>query len=190
MADSNGGLQLLPETRRKIDVYIPGQNRWLALGLGWVILVVLVWGGLWFYRHAVEGKIADADRALKQIDDSRQPADEAKLLQLKAAITAAKPVLAGHVVWSTALARVQGLVLPAVQFDNLSAKLDKQEYNFKAFASSFVTVAKQIAAFYSDDAITNLEIGRLTARPDGKVEFTAKLTLDLNKINHPAPAKK
>lgn len=185
-----GGLQLLPETRRKIDIYIPGQNRLLIIAGLFVALVVAVWGGLYFYNDSLSKKIQRADSDLQAIDKARNPKDEEKLLKLKDAIAAAKPVLANHVIWSEAFARIQKEILPQVQFDSLGVKLDKGEYTFKAFAASFITVAKQIAAFNADDAITDSEIGKISAGSDGKVEFTAKLNLDLNKINKPEPIKK
>lgn len=189
MSNTNGGLQLLPETRRRIDVYIPGQNRWLLIASVFVGLVLLTGGGLYLYRQSIVKEIATIDGQLQQIENQRKPADEDKLLKLKEAITAAKPILANHVVWSTAFDRIQHLILPQVQFDNLSVKLNKGEYSFRAFASNFVTVARQIAAFNGDDAIINTDIGKMSAQTDGRVQFNAKLNLDLNKINNPIKPK-
>ena len=175
----------MPETRRRIDVYTPGQNRWLIIAVSWVILVLLVWGGLFFYVKSVKDQLAKADAELTRIETTRKPKEELKLLQLKSAIAGAKSVLASHVTWSPALERVQHLIQPQVQFDNLSVKLDRQSYSFKAFAANLMTVAKQIAAFNTDDAASKVEIGRISIQPNGRVEFIANLNLDLAKIIHP-----
>ena len=189
MPDNNGGLQLLPETRRRIDLYTPGQNRGLYVALGILGLVLLTYGGLYFWQRQLVVHYTDSAKALQDAEHGRDLKQETALLQLKDRIALVKPLLNNHIAWSAAFVRIQRLIGPDIQFDSLNVKLDKNEYNFKAFAASYLAVAKQLAAFYADDAITDVVVGKLSALPTGKVEFTAQLTLDPNKtIKHtPTP---
>jgi len=176
-----GGLQLLPETRKKIDYRKPGQNRLLFLAFIFVGLILAIYGGLYFYKGTQKTKLDDIDNQLVANEKARSKTDEEKLLALKNSIAAIGPVLSGHVKWSEALTHIQGLVNPKVKFDTLSVNLSKKEYSFKGYAANYATIAKQIAAFYADSAITDLSVGKITSQPDGSAEFTMVLVLDLEK---------
>ena len=139
-------------------------------------------GGLIYYKKSVIGQLEGVDKQLVDLESSRNKKDEQKLLSLKDSLALVQPLILNHTVWSGALTRIQGLINPKVQFDSLSVNLAKAEYTFRAFAADYATVAKQIAAFYNDDQITDVIVGKVTSLTDSKVEFTAVLNLDINRL--------
>lgn len=177
-----GGIQLLPETRKKIEYHAPGQNKLLVFSLIFVALIFAVYGGLLYYRGIKQAALDDVNDQLKKNEEARSKTDENKLLQLKNSLSVVGPLVEKHIYLSNALTHIQGLVHPQVRFDSLSLYVEKKEYVFKAFAASYAVVAKQIAAFYADDTVTDVQVGKISSLPDGKVEFSIILALDLNKI--------
>ncbi len=181
MAD-NGGLQLLPEIRRKIDIRTPGQNKLLFFSLGFLVLLFALYGGLLIYKNSLSNDLAGVEQQLAALEQSRNKSEEMELLRLKDQLGIIKPLIESHIIWSEGLTRIQNLVNPQVQFDSLNANVSKGEYSFKALAASYAAIAKQIAAFYGDEAITDVNLGKIANLPTGRVEFSMQLNLDINKF--------
>lgn len=177
----NGEFRLIPQTKKKIETKTPGQNKLLILSSLFLVLIIGLTGGLVFYRRGVIKKLKAIDDELIAIEKSRDKATEEKLIKFKDEIAVTRELLTNHVNWSEAFSRIQSLILPQVQFDSLSVKLDKGEYVFKAFADSYATIARQIAAFYSDGTIVDVNVGKVSTLPGGRIEFFTQLNLDLSK---------
>src|SRR5947207_2056267 len=102
MADK-GGLQLLPETRKRIDIKVPGENRFITIGAILIALVLFVYGGLWAYANKVANQISDADLQIITLEANRNHATENNLLTLSKQIGVTNQVLAKHLYWSIGL---------------------------------------------------------------------------------------
>lgn len=177
-----GGLQLLPETRKKIDVKIPGENRLLVLSLVFLGIILAVYGGLRLYTRSILSAAIDYDIKLRAIEKNRDKAAESKILALNNQMALVAPMMANHLIWSDAMVKTQNLVLPSVKFDFMDADAVGNKFTIKALAPNYTTVAKQIAAFYQNEAITDITINKLTSMPIGKIEFILQLNFDINKL--------
>jgi hypothetical protein len=175
-------IQLLPNTRKKISYSATGRSKLLVLSFVFIGLLAGVYFGLVYYKNSATKNLNNIDQELVANEEARSKTDEDMLLRLKNSLAIIGPLLKNHVLWSDALAHMQSLINPQVQFDSLMVDSAKEEYTFKAFASSYSTVAKQISAFYADDAIKDLSVGKITGQPDGKVDFTIQLSLDSEKL--------
>lgn len=181
MADA-GGIQLLPDTKKKIQLQSTGQNRVLIFSFVFVVLVGGLYGGLWWYQDSTQKKLEDINKQLSDIEATRNKKDEEKLLNLKDSLALVEPLIKSHVFWSDAFDRIQNLINPGVQFSSLGVSLGKSEYTFKAVARNYSTVAKQIAAFYKDDAITDVSLGKISTLSTGQIEFSTTLILNVDKL--------
>lgn len=179
---NTGGLQLLPETRKKIEIFIPGQNRLLILSLVLVGLLVLAYFGLKIYKNSIVNSIASFDQGLQDIEKSRDKETEIKLIGLGKQFSTVRPLLDSHILWSQALTKVQGITLPKVQFENLTSSAASKKFLLKAVADNYTTIAKQIAAFYGEESITDLQLNRVATLTDGKIEFSMELVFDPSKF--------
>jgi hypothetical protein len=177
-----GGLQLLPETRKKIEISIPGQNRLLILSLVLAGLLVLTYVGLKMYENSIVSSLDPIDQELQNIEKSRDKEVETQLIGLGKQFATIKPLLDAHILWSQALTKVQRITLPRVQFQSLTSSASSKKFLFKAIADNYTTVAKQIAAFYGEDSITDLQLNRVATLTDGKVEFSMELVFDPSKF--------
>ena len=81
MPDQNG-LQLLPETRRKIEVKVPGENRLINMGIAVLVLMLVLVGGLYFYKITLEDRKTGLDTQIVNLEKERDKKVEANLLTL------------------------------------------------------------------------------------------------------------
>jgi len=184
-----GGLQLLPETRKRIEVNVPGQNKFLIFSFVFILVVLSIYVVIRFYQNSLEQASASIDGQLATIERSRDKASEDKLINLSKQLATINPLLAGHLIWSDAFTKVQSLTLPQIQYETLDTNFDSKKFLFKALAASYTTVAKQIAAFYSSDAFTDVALDKVSSQPSGRVEFTLELSFDPSKFLLEAPSK-
>lgn len=181
MADQNG-LQLLPETRRKIEVRIPGENRLVYTGTTILVLMVLVVGGLYFYKNRLETTVTELDAQILNLEKDRDKKVEANLLTLSKQLSLISTLLDSHIIWSRAFGKVEGLLQPQVQFLSFAAAVSDNRFEFKALASNYTVLARQMAAFVSDDSIKDMSLADVHVLTTGKLEFSIRLEFDKTKF--------
>ncbi len=181
MPDQNG-LQLLPETRRKIEIKIPGENRLVYTGITTLILIFVLTGGLYFYKISLEDKKGELDANIINLEKERDKKIEANLLTLNKQLSLISTLLDSHIIWSKAMGKIEGLFQPQVQFISFSATVSDNRFEFKALAPNYTVVARQIAALVSDDSIKDVSLNNIHVLTSGKLEFSIKLDFDKTKF--------
>ena len=179
---NQNGLQLLPETRRKIEVRVPGENRLIYAGTAILVLTLILTGGLYFYKSSLEDSKTGLDAQIINLEKDRDKKVEANLLTLSKQLSLISTLLDSHIVWSKALSKVEGLLQPQVQFLSFSAAVSDNRFEFKALATNYTVVARQIAAFVSDDSIKDVALNNVHVLTTGKLEFSIKLEFDKTKF--------
>lgn len=177
-----GGLQLLPETRKKIDISLPGQNRSLVLGF----IVLLLIGGLYFglltYKQSLFSEVSSIDKQLADQEKSRDKQLETRLLDFNKQLAVVNPLISAHTFWSEAFIKIQSLTQPQVQFKSISADASSKKISISAVAANYTTVARQIASFYTIDSLTDVALNKVESKSTGQVELTMQLFFDPNKL--------
>lgn len=177
-----GGIQLLPESRRKIEIKTPGENRWIYMGIAALVLVSSIAAGLAYYRSGLEDQVAELDADLTNLEKQRDKKVEANLLTLSKQLSLTTTLLNDHVFWSKALAKVEALTQPQVQFSTFNAMATEGKFEIKAFALNYTVLARQIAAYVSDDSIKDIDLNNVHVLTNGRLEFTIRITFDKNKF--------
>lgn len=180
MADIN--LQLLPETRKRIDVHVRGENTYLTASVIFVGVIVVIYLGAYLYYSSIVSGIKSINNDLATLEQNRDKNTEDKLLALNQKLSVVGPILASHFYWTDALVKIGKLTQPQVQFKSVSAGIGDKKINFKAEAANYTVVAHQIAAFLGDQAFTNVAIGKVLSLSTGRVEFNMQLDFDSNKL--------
>lgn len=181
MADL-GGLQLLPETRKKIEVHIPGQNKLVVLVVVFLALILGLYFGLGVYKQGLTSSLAGIDDQLADLEQSRDKKLEASLLGLRKQLSVVNPLLSAHLFWSGALTAVQNATQPQVQFQSINADVASKKIVVRAIAANYTTVARQIAAFYAVDSITDIILNKVQIQPAGRLEVTIQINFDADKF--------
>jgi hypothetical protein len=178
MAD-RGGIQLLPETRKKIEIKIPGENRMLYIGSTALAVVVAVYVGLSWYVNTLNDELTTINASI--INLKRDKEAEKNLANLQKQTNLVAKLIDNHIFWTKALARVSGSIVPGVQMKSFSGVLSKKETFFKAVAPNYSTIARQLASLVADDGIVTLDLGNAKALNTGGYEFTVQMKFNPDK---------
>lgn len=181
MADQ-GGLQLLPETRKKIEFNVPGENKFLYAGGVVIILVVIVSAGLMWQRQSLEQELAAIDSKIVDLEKQRDTKAEANILILKKQLSLINQMLSNHILWSQGLSKIGDNLQNQVQFKVLSTSMSENRITFTARTNSYAAIARQIAAFTNEPAITDTSLNSVTVMTNGNLEFSMTLNFDRNKF--------
>lgn len=181
MADI-GGLQLLPETRRRIEVKLPGQNKFLVLGVVCLALVAGLYFGLLTYKKSLLSSLFSIDGKLADLEKSRNLKMETQLLDLNKQLAVINPLISSHLFWSDAFIKIQSLTQPQVQFKSVNADALGKKISIAALAANYTTIARQIASFYTLDSITDVILSKVQSQSTGQLEFTIQLFFDPDKL--------
>lgn len=181
MADK-GGLQLLPETRKKIDVQVPGENKLIYFGITLVLIILAASGGLWWYGNSLNAKITDADNQIMALEKQRDKKTEQNLLTLAKQVAITNQILNKHVYWSTGFTKIESALQNNIQFRSLSGILGEQSFQIGALSDNYTTLAKQLAAFVADDAIKDVTLDGVNTLTSGKLDFNARIKFDPTKF--------
>lgn len=173
---------MLPESRRKIDIKTPGENRWIYAGVAALVLVFSVAAGLAYYRGGLQDKLAGLDANLINLDKQRDSKVEENLLILSKQLSLTTNLLNNHTFWSKALAKVESLTQPQVQFASFNATELAGTFDIKAFTVNYTSLAKQIASYVADDSIKDIDLSEVHVLTNGRLDFTLRVTFDKNKF--------
>ncbi len=177
MADA-GGLQLLPQTRKKIALSSEGYSKLVLFGVAILVLDAAVYFGLLVYQRSLSAALATIDSQLAGLEQSRDTKREQQLLVFQQQLSQVSPLLTGHVVWSEALTHLEHLVQPKVQFISLVADANRKNFIIKGVADSYTTVARQVAVLSKDPGILDVSVSRISGSANGSVDFDMQVVFD------------
>ena len=144
--------------------------------------MLIVTGGLYFYKNGLEVQKTGLDEQISVLEEQRDKNAEGNLLTLSKQLSLISNLLDSHIVWSKALGKVEGLLQPQVQFLSFAAAVSDNKFEFKALATNYTVVARQIAAFVSDDSIKDVALTNVHVLTTGKLEFSIKIEFDKTKF--------
>ncbi|HXK40757.1 MAG: hypothetical protein A3G03_01765 [Candidatus Taylorbacteria bacterium RIFCSPLOWO2_12_FULL_44_15c] len=179
---NGGGLQLLPETRKKIEIITPGENRLLIIGAAVLAIVAVLAGGLYFYKNSLENKLVSLDAEIAALEQKRNRQAEQNILVFNKQLSMLSDLLNKHSYWTTAFSKIEGLTQSQIQFDSLTATMADNRVDFKATAANYTTIARQIAAFLSDESITDINLSKVNTLTNGRLEFTMQIYFNRSKF--------
>jgi len=180
---SQGGIiQLLPETRRSVDISVPGENKPLYWGAGVLVLVVVLFAGLKIYSSILTKKLTTINNEALALEQKRDRDFEKELLVLDQRFFSASGLLTNHIIWSNALVKIQGLTHPQIQIDTFLADTQDGKIDVKGFASSYTTIAKFVASLLSEEAIADVTLNKIDNKPTGLLEFNMGILFNKNEF--------
>lgn len=175
------GLQLLPGTKKRLGIKVPGENRFLYIGSAILGAVIVTLFSLNRYEASLTGQVQQLNEQLVALEQKRNKSDEIELRVTRDRLKITSNLISQHVYWSQALTWLQSLLQTDVRLKGVSATNDGK-LRFSGNASSYTVVARQIAVLLTDDRIKELSLGKISSSNDGTVEFSVELVLDLPRI--------
>lgn len=179
MPDS-GGLQLIPQTKRKIEIHRPGQNKFLFISLGvLVIFSALALLSSW-YKSSIESKIEEVNLKISEVEnESRALAEEKREIKILAnQFNTIRSLIDQHIFWSRGLALLEANIRPDVEFVSMNANTTEDKISLNGRASNYSSVARQIAALFREPSIKNVAVSGISASSELGVEFDLLIEFD------------
>lgn len=177
-----GGLQLLPETRKKIDLNVPGENKYIYIGLIVLAVVVAAAFGLGFYLKGLETKIADIDASLADLEKRREPKKEQGLLLFQRQSAQISSVLNNHIFWTQAFQKMESLLQPNIKVISMQSNTTDNSVQFTGEAPNYLTLARQVAAFTNDDTIVDVSVDNVKINQVGRITFALMFKFNKSKF--------
>ncbi|MEK7582254.1 MAG: hypothetical protein AAB452_00105 [Patescibacteria group bacterium] len=181
MADK-GGIQLLPETRKKIEVKIPGENKMLYIGAGFLIAVLVLFGVAKAMTSKLEAQITEQNVSLRNFENNRDKEAEKKLLALSKQSASISSFLTNHIFWTIALGKIERALQQQVKVVSMNATVSTHTVTLNAVAPSYTVIARQMASLVADDGVTNVDISGAKSTNAGSYEFNITLQFDESKF--------
>jgi len=175
-------IQFLQEKRTKIELGTKTRNKLLTIGIVALALVLAAGSVLTYLKSNLTGEIVQIDSDLDALEARRDKKFEGELLVVKKQLGLISSLLDNHIYWSNTLTKIENLLQGQVQVKNLGLDKSLNEVKLGGVAASYSTIAKQIAAFLSDDSIEDVILEGAEVKPTG-IEITMKLKLK----SKPAP---
>src|SRR3989344_5826238 len=107
--DDREKLQLLPGTKKRLGIKVPGENRFLYIGsmiLGAVLVTTLALGQ---YRNSLQANLKRIEDQFVALEQSRNKGAEQDLKLFKDRVDLTSRLLSEHVYWTKALSAIVGL---------------------------------------------------------------------------------
>ena len=173
--------ELLPGTKKRLGIKVPGENRFLYIGSAILGAVLVTSFALTRYDNNLSSQVADLSIQISAVDQKRDRKGEENLRIAKQQIEVTQSLIREHVYWTKGLSRIASLVQADIQLESLVDE-GADEVIIKALAGSYTALAKQIASFVYDDVVKDVSVGRISPSVTGSLEFDIKLTVDVSKF--------
>ena len=178
--DGKSGLQLLPGTKKRLGIKVPGENRFLYIGSAILGAVVATSFWLSFNTTKLENDIKSVDEQILALDQKRNKPTELKIKMTQRQLNLTAGLINEHTYFSQAILKIASLVKEEVQIESLSVDVNGK-VDFSGFAKGYTAVARQVAIFLADDSVIDFELGKLDSQSDGKIKFG--MTVNFDKIS-------
>ena len=152
------------------------------IGVGLIVLVLMVFGGLWLYSESLATKITNQVDELANLEKTRNLDAEKKLITLSKQLSLTSQIIKNHTYWSIGLSKIEAALQNNIQFKSLSTGLAEGSLNIQALSDNYTTIARQLAAFIADDSITDVTLNGVNTLTSGKLDFNTKITFDKSKF--------
>jgi len=179
--DGKDRLQLLPGTKKRLGIKVPGENRFLYIGSA--VLGSIIVAAFWFNLEvkSINGQIQNIDEQILFLDQNRNKKDETNINVLHRQLNLTSQLVNEHIYFSKAISKLESLMQDKVQVESLSVK-SAGELSFAGFALNYTTIARQIAAFLLEDSITDIKLGQMDPQTDGSLKFNMQIDFEKTKL--------
>lgn len=176
--DERNQFQLLPGTKKRLGIKVPGENKFLYIGsaiLGATLVIIFAINN---YESSLMSQVKQLNDQIFSIEQKRNKGDEANLRATKDRLSLTHDIIDKHVYWSQGFSWFGSMLQNEIQIRSIVLANDGK-FNFLGTAANYAVLAKQIASLLSDEKITDLTIGKIEATSVGTIDFGIDLKLNL-----------
>lgn len=179
---NQGGISLLPEARRRLEITEPGENRPLYYGGAVLFLVILIFAGLKLYTSSLTSGLTEIESEVNLIESQRNRQFEQAVLKLNKQFSLVGNILKGHLIWSNVISSVQSRTPSQIQIRSLLGDVNEAKLEVSGRALNYTTVAKTIAALLSYESVTDVTLDKVSVFSSGILEYNMRIRFDKDKF--------
>lgn len=172
--DNKDGLQLLPGTKKRLGIKVPGENRFLYVGSAFLGAVIVASLWLNFSTKSLQSNLKLLDDQIVSLDQKRNKQSEANIRTIQRQLALTSKLIEGHMYFSQALLKISSLIQDKIRTESLSVDPDGQ-VSFSGISVNYTIVARQMAVFLADDSVIDMTLGRIESQLDGTVKFSMQV---------------
>lgn len=150
----------------------------LIMGVIALILIVGAYLASNFYLTSLRDELAVADNQYLNIDDQRDKNAEEEINILNRQLGLINGLLDNHVFWSTGFNKLETLTLTTLRFKSLVGTSDAGRIDFQVTTNNYTDIARQIAAYLSDDSIIDVNISNTSVLANGQIDSDLSVEFD------------
>lgn len=180
MAES-GGLQLLPESRRRVGIKGKKKRGSIVLGIFLVVIIAGAYIAADFYLTSLNDELAGLDGQVLAIEQRRDKEAERDIRILNSQLSLIGSLLGRHIFWTKGFDKIERLTVPQLEYLSLNADAEKGEITARVQAPSYSELAKQISAYFADETINGVDASGIVLLANGGIG--ANLLIKFDKSN-------
>lgn len=152
------------------------------LGLGFIGLLLLIAGGLYFWKYQLNNQAKAFNAELQNLTSQRDISLENRLKNLNSVLEIFKGVLDEHKYWTQFFEVLELKTLNTVTFKALEASEKDGIINLAGSAPSYGVMAQQVKIFEDTPNIVSVTSSNVGLATDGKVNFGLKIVFSKDLI--------
>ncbi len=162
---------------------VPSRAKETLLRLGVILsgvallLVLLLWGGLFFYAKSLPIQISDLKRQQSEVFSAKDKEAAVKIVDFDKGAALTQSLLKNHIYSSNIFDKLAAVTMPRVQWQSFNLSVKDSSIVLKGLAADYTILAKQMLAL-ERDALANVKISNISLDKAGGVGFTASGNFD------------
>ena len=180
--DGKTELQLLPGTKKRLGIKVPGENRFLYIGSAILGAILVSMFALGRYQASLENQVKNVNEQLSALEQKRDKKGEQDLKLFKDRVAITSDLLDQHIYWTQAFSTMVGLLQSNVRFKNFSADTSTGKMSINIQAASYTALARQVASFLTEESISDLSLGKISAETAGYLETGIEIKFNKQKL--------
>ncbi|MBI2609838.1 hypothetical protein HYW53_01530 [Candidatus Giovannonibacteria bacterium] len=151
----------------------------LFLGIVLMVLALVLFGGVYFYKTIIEGQIKDGNKTLSELEKKFNKEQILEFAKVAKSIEASKGLLQSHISVSQVFKFLEGKTLPEVRFSNFGFKTKGEDLLMAGEAESYTDLALQIALLQQQKGvIKSIGLSGISLKEAGNVNFSISLNFE------------
>lgn len=164
---------LPPEYKKRKEALKAIFSRTGGVVLVLLILSLLLYGGLFFYRGKVSENLKSIKDEIINLDQRRNPEMEKIIIDLDKKLAVLKKLFEDHLYWSKLFDKIEQVVIPRVYFSQSKVDFleEKIDVIFSGNASNYTSLARQILSFQEEPMVESVKVSGISLATEGGVDF-------------------
>lgn len=175
--DNKNQFQLIPGTKKKLGIKVPGENKFLYIGSAILGAVLVISFALSRYDTSLSNQLIAVNNQLRELEQMRDLKNEQDLKTLQYQIENTSSLIGKHIYWTQGFSTITNLMQSGVRITSFNYD-GLGKVSMDLLASNYTVLAKQIASFIYEENIKDVSISKITPFPDGSLKFDLVLIIN------------